>query len=164
MKRKNAGNGAIRVHGPGRMKVSAAKLLEEAKRSNGIYSLIAQRLGLDYRTVQKYLDRVPEAKAAFEASRETILDIAENSLHNIMHNPQHPKQFDAIVFYLRTIGKKRGYTERTDMEITGEVSADVALKGMRPVFQFVGRDGKEADLDELYQEFKPGEKRHGEGN
>lgn len=154
---QNVENEGMRVHGRGRMKVSAVKLVEAAKHSNGIYSLMGQRLGLDYRTVQKYLDRVPEAAAEFEAAREKILDIAENSLFQIVNNPNHPKQFDALVFLLRTVGKIRGYTERTETEINGSVNGDVTLKGMRPVFQFVGRDGKTSDLGKLYQEFK-GEK------
>ena len=151
---ENAGNAGLRVHGRGRMKVSVEKLIDAAKHSNGIYSLMGQRLGLDYRTVQKYLDRVPEASAEFDAARETILDIAENNLHKIISDPNHPKQFDALVFMLRTIGKKRGYTERTETEIQGSIDADVSLKGVRPVFQFIGRDGKTSDLDKLYQEFK----------
>ena len=149
--RKNAGNAGMRQRT--RMKVSMEKLIDAAKHSNGIYSLMGQRLGLDYRTVQKYLDRVPEAQAEFEAARETMLDVAENNLYHIMNDPNHQRQFDAIIFLLRMKGKSRGYSERTETEIQGNIESDISLKGVRPVFQFIGKDGRTSDLDKLYQEF-----------
>lgn len=99
------------------MKVSQKALIEAAEKSNGIISAVAAQLQLDNRTVKKYLDKVPEAKEAFEIGRDKVLDKAESELLQIAFNKNHPRQFDAIMFLLKTVGKTRGFTEKTETEV-----------------------------------------------
>ena len=110
----------------GRMRVSVERLVECCKRSNGIMSVVATMLGVDWHTADKYIKKSPEAQEAFQSAREAILDVAESKLLQIINNPQHPRHFDAIQFMLSTVAKKRGYTTKVEQEHTG-IKAPPAL-------------------------------------
>ena len=99
------------------MKVSKKALMEAAEKSNGIISLLSAQLRIDARTAKRYLDLVPEAKESFEIGRGVVLDKAESELLEIAFKKDHPRQFDALMFLLKTLGKTRGFTEKTETEI-----------------------------------------------
>ena len=109
-----------------RMRVSVEKLVECCRRSNGIMSVVATMLGVDWHTADKYIKNCPEAQEVFQSARESILDVAESKLLQIINNPQHPRHFDAIQFLLSTIAKKRGYTTKVEQEHSG-IKAPPAL-------------------------------------
>ena len=109
-----------------RMRVSQEKLVECCRRSNGIMSVVAQMLGVDWHTADKYIKNCPEAQETFQSAREAIFDVAERKLLQIINNPQHPRHFDAIQFMLSTVGKKRGYTTKVEQEHSG-IKAPPAL-------------------------------------
>ena len=128
MKRKedNAGNAAGGRHSEksetragARMRVSPERLVECCRRSNGIMSVVAQMLGVDWHTADKYIKNCPEAQEAFQSAREAIFDVAESKLLQIINNPNHPRNFEAIQFLLSTVGKKRGYTTKIEQEHSG---------------------------------------------
>ncbi len=104
-------------HYAGAMKVSKTALIEAAERSQGIISLLAVQLRIDNRTAKRYLGMVPEAQEAFDAGRGAVLDKAESELLQIAFNKSHMRQFDALTFLLKTIGKNRGFTEKTETEV-----------------------------------------------
>lgn len=104
-----------------KMKISKAKLIECAKRSNGIVTVMATLAELDRRTVLKYMELCPEAKKEFQSARETILDMAENNFIRILSNQNHKNHFEALCFALKTLGKQRGYTERIEQELSAGV-------------------------------------------
>ena len=104
-----------------RMKISAEKLITAAEKSNGIMSVCARLAGINRRTVEKYFELVPEAKNAFMEQREVIIDLAESKLLNMVNAGDK----DAVFFLLKTIGKKRGYSERSETEVSGAVQTVV---------------------------------------
>lgn len=104
-----------------RMKISAEKLITAAEKSNGIMSVCARLAGINRRTVEKYFELVPEAKNAFLEQREVIIDLAESKLLNMVNAGDK----DAVFFLLKTIGKKRGYSERSETEVSGAVQTVV---------------------------------------
>ena len=80
--------------------------------SGGIISTIAERLGCEWHTAKKYIESSEELKAAYDAESESVIDLAESKLiENIQENDN-----TAILFYLKTKGKKRGYIERNEIE------------------------------------------------
>ena len=115
----NAKNNETRAKA--RMKISAEKLITAAEKSNGIMSVCARLAGLNRRTVEKYFELVPEAKSAFMEQREVIIDLAESKLLNMVNAGDK----DAVFFLLKTIGKKRGYSERSETEVSGAVQTVV---------------------------------------
>ena len=79
-----------------RMRVSVERLVECCRRSNGIISAVAMMLGVDWHTADKYIKNCPEAQDAFQSARESIFDVAESKLIQIVNNSQHPRNFEAI--------------------------------------------------------------------
>jgi len=97
-----------------RMRVSVERLVECCKRSNGIISVVATMLGVDWHTADSYIKKCPQAQEAFKSSREAICDVAESKLLLIVNNPNHPRHYDALVFLLtggRSPEKKPAYLE-----------------------------------------------------
>lgn len=106
----------------GRMKVSREKFIECAKKSGGIMVALAQLAGVDRVTAAKYLKMIPEADEYFQSQKETIIDIAENQLVKLVREGDK----DAIFFLLKTVGKKRGYSEKIENELTGKNGTPLA--------------------------------------
>ena len=102
-----------------RMRVSVERLVECCRRSNGIMSVVATMLGVDWHTADKYIRNCPEAQEAFQSCREAVKDVAESNLLRIVNDPKHPRHFDAVVFMLKTLAKDRGFTERVEQEVSG---------------------------------------------
>jgi len=92
---------------------TAAKIIEAVKDTHGLLTLTALKTGLGYRTVCRYAAENPAVKAAVEEAREGVLDVAEGKLYRKILDGN----MTAIIFFLKTKGKNRGYSER--QEITG---------------------------------------------
>lgn len=97
-------------------------VLEAIKDSGAIVSTIARRLGCQWITARRYIDKWQETQRAFLDEEETILDMAEGTLFNAIKE----KDVQAAKWILSTKGKKRGYSERH--EITGADGGDVNIK------------------------------------
>ena len=110
--------------------VNNDQLVEICKRSNGIMVAVAQMLGVGWHTAEKYVKACPEAMEAFQGARETVKDVAESALIRMVNDPKHPRHFDAVVFLLKTLGKERGFTERIENEISGDIKPPPILNIM----------------------------------
>lgn len=97
------------------MRDFSVKEIEAAiKDSGGIMSTIAERLRCDWHTADKYIKADKSLIEAYTAETESVIDLAESKLiENIGDNDN-----TAIIFYLKTKGKKRGYVERSEVETT----------------------------------------------
>lgn len=81
--------------------------------SGGLYTNIARVLGCEWHTAKKYVEMYEETKRAYDNENEGLLDLAESKLiENINKNDD-----TAIIFYLKTKGKNRGYIERQEIDI-----------------------------------------------
>jgi transposase-like protein len=87
-------------------------LFKAIENSGGNISLIARRLGCLRSTVYKYLDRYPDLGIQIEQEREAMLDMAENELLRQIKDGNTT----AVIFYLKTQGRSRGYDERMRVE------------------------------------------------
>lgn len=110
-----------------------------ANACGGILSDIAANIGVERSTVYTWCDEDTTFKQALEDSRERFVDLAESNLRKLVagvpaieKDENGEKRFagwierpseTAIIFTLKTRGKKRGYIERS------EVEADVSMKG-----------------------------------
>jgi DNA invertase Pin-like site-specific DNA recombinase len=100
----------------------------------GIISGIAASLGVSRESIRKWCEKYPAYSEALADSREHFLDLAETNLQTLckgipkIEKNEHgekvfagwevPPSESAIVFTMRTLGKRRGYTERTETDIT----------------------------------------------
>lgn len=91
------------------------KALEKA----GTLSGAANALECSRETVKKYCDEYTELDGAIDVARDRLLDMAENRLWKNVETG-HPS---SIFFTLKTLGKNRGFVERT--ETTGADGVDL---------------------------------------
>ena len=103
------------------MAYKAADYIAAIHKHHGIITHVANALGVDRSAVYKARDRHPTVAQALEESRERIVDEAENALMGRI------KQGDttAIIFALKTLGKSRGYIERSEVEHSGGMTIEV---------------------------------------
>jgi len=104
------------VRGDGKWKQGAA-----ITTSGGIVATVAQRLGVSRETVYKYSRRWETVKQALDDEREMMLDITENKLFAQIHK----ENMTAIIFYLKTQGKHRGYIERVEHDFDWRKEAEI---------------------------------------
>jgi len=103
------------------MALKAEKILPLIEEYNGNLSLVARKLGVSRTTVYKFMEDRPTIKQALSEAREKMVDNVESKLYS--------KALDgdttAMIFFLKTQGKSRGYVER--QEVTGAESAPIEL-------------------------------------
>lgn len=98
-------------HGPGKpRKYKAAEVIDALIAAKGIVTKAAERLGCTDITVHNYIKRFDSVREARDRAREQTIDLAESKLFLAIENGDQR----AIEFYLRTVGKSRGYTERVE--------------------------------------------------
>jgi len=112
------------------------RLLEALEKSLGIVSTACQSIGISRTTYYKYYNDDEDFKRSVDSISNIALDCAESQLFELIKE----KNVTAIIFYLKTKGKKRGYIEKQEVShnsnnITGirlisdrEVAEDKNLK------------------------------------
>ena len=105
-----------------------------AKAKGGIISAIARTFDVDRWTVYDWCQKYPKYQLAIDEARETFIDIAETNLQKMVNgipkievNPVTGEYFSsgyekepsesAVIFTLRTLGRKRGYVEKQDIDV-----------------------------------------------
>jgi len=89
-----------------------ALMLEALEKSAGIVSQASAACGVRRRTHYEWLKNDPEYRAAVDDIRELIIDKAETTLLNAIESGD----ITATIFVLKTLGKRRGYSEKVDYE------------------------------------------------
>lgn len=110
----------------------AQEVIEAIQGSGGIVSTIAKRLGTNWLTVRRYIDNYPTIKAAFDAERESLLDIAESVLaNNIKLALKQQQEGGGLAdstdakWALSRLGKHRGFSDKQEVELSG---SDITIK------------------------------------
>lgn len=98
------------------------QFLKAIENSGGYVSLIAERVGCALSTVYEWRDNNPEIAEAIKREKIRQVDHAEGKLQSLIKK-ENPT---AIIFYLKTQGKDRGYVERT--ELTGADGDPLAFR------------------------------------
>ncbi len=78
--------------------------------SKGMVTVAAKKLGCSPTTVHNYIAKHTTIRDAMDAARDSQLDFAELKLFEEIKN----NNTTAIIFYLKTVGKRRGYVERSE--------------------------------------------------
>lgn len=84
---------------------------------HGILAAAAQSLSCSRTTIYNRMKIVESVKDARENARETMLDIAEGELFDMITKKEvDGVKLSATIFYLKTQGKGRGYVERQEID------------------------------------------------
>ena len=78
--------------------------------AGGTLTTAARKLGCARCTVHEYLQRYPALKDVLSEARESSVDLAESKLMEAIE----AGNITAIIFFLKTRGKSRGYSERSE--------------------------------------------------
>jgi len=111
------------------VKITKRKFLKALKGTAGILTQVAKNMDVSRNAVHEYINRTPEVKPLTEQEREQILDIIEGSLINRAVKGEDLK---AQMFYLKTIGRKRGYVEKTETELSGGADNNFTFEIITP--------------------------------
>lgn len=101
------------------MKRTKAEYIAAIKAARGLITVAARSLGVEFSAVYGMAKRHPEVKQAIEDSREQMLDFAESKLFENMKANDNT----ALIFFLKTQGRKRGYNENYQPQETNETLA-----------------------------------------
>lgn len=93
--------------------------------TGGIYQQIAKNLKVSRNSVASFVERHPNMRTFIEQERERVLDLMEASL---IKKAIVNDDFKAQQFYLKTIGKDRGYVEKTETELSGNVDNHITFE------------------------------------
>ena len=85
-------------------------LLTALEKSLGIVSTACDSVGISRTTYYKYYNENKEFKHSVDSISDIALDCAESQLFELIKE----KNVTAIIFYLKTKGKKRGYIEKQE--------------------------------------------------
>lgn len=109
-------------HRPSRF--TKKKLLEAIEGSGGYITVIAKRLGCSVRHVHRLVEKYGDAAdELIEAERCAQLDFAEGKLQRAIRNDN----MTAIIFYLKTQGRHRGYVERAERVISSDETIGIEI-------------------------------------
>jgi len=95
---------------PDKPHYTAAQMIAALQATKGMAYLAAKRLGCSHDTVLRYCQRYPTVQAAKDAERGEMIDTAELKLWTSIQNGEAW----GITLALKTLGKDRGYVERTE--------------------------------------------------
>ena len=70
-------------------------------------------LGISRKTFYEWKEKKKKLAEGLEAADEAIIDFAESKLVEHINNDD----VQALIFFLRTKGKKRGYVEKTESDV-----------------------------------------------
>lgn len=88
-----------------------SKIIKALKQHNGNVSATAESLSMSRSTLYKRIRDHKEIAEALEDERETMIDVAETALHDQIRDGN----ITAIIFFLKTQGRSRGYSEKHEV-------------------------------------------------
>jgi len=109
-------------------------MVEALEKTLGIVTTAAKMVGIDRTTHYLWLKEDETYKEAVEGINDMAIDFAESQLNVLMQGATHEVVTNrgdiveikdapnpsSIIFYLKTKGKKRGYVEKQEVELSGE--------------------------------------------
>lgn len=90
------------------------KLIEALEKSLGVVTVACKSVGCSRDFFYDSYKRDADFKKRVDDIENIALDFAESQLHKQIKEGE----VSATIFYLKTKGKRRGYIERTEQEIT----------------------------------------------
>lgn len=109
--------------------ITKKAMIEALEKSLGIVSTACNSVGISRQTHYRWLAEDPEYKRQVDDISEAAIDFAESKLHEKISGVtigkmndgelqvyEQPPSDTAIIFYLKTKGKKRGYIEKQEID------------------------------------------------
>jgi 20S proteasome alpha/beta subunit len=120
-KKSKALENSIKTRQENKEKKKAEFIEEFSKKANNV-SATCKAIGIERPTFYNWLKDDVDFRLKVENAEEGDIDMAESALKKQILGGN----ITAIIFYLKTKGKSRGYVER--QEITGKDGVDIVIK------------------------------------
>lgn len=91
------------------------EMIEALEKSLGIVTTACKKVGIARQTHYRWLEDDPDYAAKVTELKNVALDFAESKLHSLIDD-MNPT---AVIFFLKTQGKQRGYIEQNEVNVTG---------------------------------------------
>lgn len=95
-------------------------MVEAARAKRGLVTRMADALGCDPSTVDRYAKQYSTVALAIQEQRRRLVDTSEDKLSDAVDAGEQW----AVQMVLRTLGKDRGYGESTALDITGVMKVE----------------------------------------
>ena len=89
-------------------------MLDALEKSLGVVTSAAKTVGVGLTTHYLWMQEDKEYKAAVDELSDVAIDFAESQLHKQIKDGNST----ATIFFLKTKGKKRGYVERQEVDVS----------------------------------------------
>ena len=89
-------------------------ILQALENSLGVVTIACKQANIPRSTYYKWLKEDEQFAQSVKDIENIALDFAESQLHTQIKDGSTP----ATIFYLKTKGKKRGYIERNELDLT----------------------------------------------
>ena len=109
-----------------RVKRRKAALLKALSASRGVVSYACKKANVSRRVYYDYLNTDPDFERQVEEIKEAQVDTVEVALLNAITEGN----ITAIIFYLKTQGKHRGYIEKSEIRATVETGDNDLLENI----------------------------------
>lgn len=94
--------------------ITKKAMLEALEKSLGIVTSACKSVDISRETHYRWLREDADYKAAVDSLTDVALDFAESQLHKQIKDGNST----ATIFFLKTKGKKRGYVERQELDVS----------------------------------------------
>ena len=102
-------------------KYNAQQMIDAIQDAKGILTVAARKLQCSRMTVYRYINKYNTVKDAYEETNESNIDFVETKLMEQINKGN----ITAIIFFLKTKAKHRGYVER--QELTGAEGNEIVF-------------------------------------
>ncbi len=103
------------------MPLTAKQYCDALREAQGLVSIAARRLGVTRGAVQAAMNKHPSVRLARDDAKAKLVDLAEGKLYKRIND----EDMTAIIFFLKTQAKDRGYIEKHEVEAT--VKGDIVI-------------------------------------
>ena len=91
-------------------------MLEALEKTLGVVTSACKLVNITRETHYRWLKEDEAYKLAVKSIDDVAIDLAESQLHKQIGKGKT----QATIFYLKTKGKKRGYVEKQELDVSGE--------------------------------------------
>ena len=106
--------------------LSEEVIAEALRKCAGIQTRAATLLGVSQSAISQRVSGSKFLQEIYQEIREGLLDVAEDALIEKLK----AGNMTAIIFYLKCIGKTRGYTEKTEVETSQKSGGVLVVPGV----------------------------------
>jgi predicted transcriptional regulator len=113
----------IRKRKPANMVITEESVALALRQAGGIQTKAALMLGVSQSAISQRVSKSEYLQTVYQEIREEMLDLAESELLKKLKEGH----MSAIIFFLKCIGKSRGYTEKQEIEVAQKQGSGVLV-------------------------------------